>query len=177
MAMMYYTELNSPIGKIIIVSDGKNLTNLYFGEQNIKQNNFTKNLQKMKKDQDNLEIFRLVENWLLKYFNGENPAINFSLYLEGTNFQKNVWEILKLIPYGQTTTYGNIAKKIAKISEKSKMSAQAVGNAIGLNPIPIIVPCHRVIGANGRLVGYSGGIDIKIKLLEIENFMKPKVKN
>ena len=109
------------------------------------------------------------KKWLDRYFKGEKPQIS-ELDLEpiGSDFAKNVWKLLCEIPYGEVTTYGEIAKKVAKIMNKSTMSAQAVGGAVGHNPISIIIPCHRVIGTNGSLTGYAGGIDKKIFLLKHE---------
>ncbi|MDY0276863.1 MAG: methylated-DNA--[protein]-cysteine S-methyltransferase [Acholeplasma sp.] len=118
---------------------------------------------------DSLPIFVKTKAWLDDYFDGLVTEINeLSFEVSGTNFQKLVWDELLRIPYGELITYGDIAKKIAKISGKEKMSAQAVGNAVGKNPLAIIIPCHRVIGANNNLTGFSGGMDKKIKLLTIE---------
>lgn len=109
------------------------------------------------------------KKWLDRYFNGEKPKISeIDLSPKGSEFAKKVWEILCKIPYGEVTTYGEIAKKIAKTMNKDKMSAQAVGGAVGHNPISIIIPCHRVVGSNGSLTGYAGGIDKKISLLKHE---------
>ena len=116
-----------------------------------------------------------------KYFKQEKPEISeLSLAPEGNTFRQCVWRFLCEIPYGETITYGELAKKVAKKLNKPSMSAQAVGNAVGHNPISIIIPCHRVVGKNGSLTGYAGGIDKKIKLLEIENvnmekFFVPKI--
>ena len=121
-------------------------------------------------ENDRLEIFIKVKQWLDRYFNGERPDINeLPMNLIGSEFRKSVWEILKQIPYGEVTTYGNIAKEMAKKLKKEKMSAQAIGGAVGHNPISIIIPCHRVVGADGSLTGYAGGLDKKIKLLMHEN--------
>ena len=107
--------------------------------------------------------------WLDRYFAGENPQISeLPLAPSGSDFRQMVWKILCDIPSGQTTTYGEIAKKIAARTGRSTMSAQAVGGAVGHNPISIIIPCHRVVGTNGSLTGYAGGIDKKIALLELE---------
>lgn len=161
--MKYFTISNSPIGRILMMSDGENLNALEaIGRRDIASDGLAE-----KKD---LPVFKSTYLWLKKYFSGENPPIsNVPIKpLEGTPFQKIVWEILLEIPYGSTITYGEIAKEAAGRLGKSKMSAQAVGQAVGQNPISIIIPCHRVIGANGNLTGYRGGIDVKIKLLEIE---------
>ena len=161
--MKYFTISNSPIGRILMMSDGENLNALEaIGRRDIASDGLAE-----KKD---LPVFKSTYLWLKKYFSGGNPPIsNVPIKpLEGTPFQKIIWEILLEIPYGSTTTYGEIAKEAAGRLGKSKMSAQAVGQAVGQNPISIIIPCHRVIGANGNLTGYNGGIDVKIKLLEIE---------
>lgn len=106
--------------------------------------------------------------WLDAYFAGRNPAIDFPVHYEGTAFQVEVWDILRTIPYGQTMSYGDIAKTIADRRGISRMSAQAVGGAVGRNPIAIIVPCHRVLGNDGSLTGFGGGIETKKALLSVE---------
>ena len=120
-------------------------------------------------EKDDEIILVKAKKWLDRYFKGEKPQIS-ELYLEpnGSDFAKNVWKLLCEIPYGVVTRYGEIAKKVSKIKNKSTMSAQAVGGAVGHNPISIIIPCHRVIGANGSLTGYAGGIDKKMFLLKHE---------
>ena len=161
--MKYFTISNSPIGRILMMSDGENLNALEaIGRRNIALNGLAENKE--------ISVFKSANLWLKKYFSGENPPILSVPIkpLEGTPFQKIVWKILLEIPYGSTITYGEIAREAARRLGKSKMSAQAVGQAVGQNPISIIIPCHRVIGANGNLTGYNGGIDVKIKLLEIE---------
>lgn len=161
--MKYFTISNSPIGRILMMSDGENLNALEaIGRRNIALNGLAENKE--------ISVFKSANLWLKKYFSGENPPVLSVPIkpLEGTPFQKIVWKILLKIPYGSTATYGEIASEVARRLGKSKMSAQAVGQAVGQNPISIIIPCHRVIGANGNLTGYNGGIDVKIKLLEIE---------
>ena len=161
--MKYFTISNSPIGRILMMSDGENLNALEaIGRRNIALNGLAENKE--------ISVFKSANLWLKKYFSGENPPILSVPIkpLEGTPFQKIIWEILLEIPYGSTITYGEIAREAARRLGKLKMSAQAVGQAVGQNPISIIIPCHRVIGANGNLTGYNGGIDVKIKLLEIE---------
>lgn len=113
-------------------------------------------------------IIKKVIKWLDNYFEGKNPTINFKIKLSGTSFQMDVWKLLSSISYGKTETYGNLAKKLALKMNIKKMSAQAVGNAVSKNPISIVIPCHRVIGSNGKLIGYAGGIELKKKLLELE---------
>lgn len=164
---IYITYYNSILGKLTIASDGENIIGLWiegqkYFEDTIKNENIIK--------KDNLEIFIKTKDWLDRYFRGKRPDIKeLKLSPKGSEFRKNVWKILCKIPYGQTITYGKIAKEIAILMNKKSMSAQAVGNAVGHNPISIIIPCHRVIGENGSLIGYAGGIGKKIKLLELEN--------
>ena len=112
--------------------------------------------------------FEVTIMWLDQYFNGQKPFITPPIQLEGTEFRKSVWSVLQTISYGETTTYGEIGKKIAEKQGKDKMSAQAVGGAVGHNPISIIIPCHRVIGSNGKLTGYAGGIERKKYMLDLE---------
>ena len=116
-----------------------------------------------------LPVFQCVKRWLDIYFQGEAPDFTPPLRLAGTPFRKVVWEILLTIPYGQTMTYGEIASKIAEQKGIERMSAQAVGNAVGHNPIGIIVPCHRVVGSDGKLTGYAGGMERKKALLALEH--------
>lgn len=162
---MYKTYYNSPLGKLLIVSDKEKLIGLWIEGQKYYLGNLEDNIL----EDSNLDIFVKTKKWLDKYFNKEKVDIkNIPLAPIGSEFRKNVWNILCQIPYGKTTTYGNIAKEVAKTMNKNKMSAQAIGNAVGHNPISIIIPCHRVIGADGSLTGYAGGIDKKIKLLQME---------
>lgn len=164
--MYYKTEYNSPIGNITLASDGENIVGLWFANQKY----FKETIKEKMIDNTSLKVFGTAKTWLDKYFNGDKPEISsISLAPSGNNFRQTVWNILCEIPYGEVTTYGEIAKEIAKIKGVNKMSAQAVGGAVGHNPISIIIPCHRVIGVNGNLTGYAGGIDIKIELLKHEN--------
>ncbi len=163
--MEYKCYYKSKIGTIILSSKGEKLTRVDFSTSRFKDN------IKVSKEQlnNNLEIFNITINWLDKYFNKERPnPKEIPIELKGTEFCQKVWKILRKISYGETITYGEIAR-IIESEDKRKMSAQAVGYAVGHNPISIIVPCHRVIGANGNLTGYGGGIDKKIELLKLEN--------
>lgn len=155
--MYYSTNYNSPIGELLIISDGECLVEVRFQDEKSKIND--EMVQK-----DDLTIFQKVKQWLDDYFKGKNPKIDFKLKPEGTKFRKKVWKILTEIPYGETKTYGEIAYEISPT-----MSAQAVGGAVGSNPIGIIIPCHRVLGKNGKLTGYSAGLEKKIELLKLEN--------
>lgn len=153
-------------GKILLASKDNKLIGLWIDGQKY----FLGNLKEEMQEKEDEIIFVKTKKWLDRYFNGEKPKISeLDLAPMGSDFAKNVWKILCEIPYGEVTTYGEIAKKIAKIMNKDKMSAQAIGGAVGHNPISIIIPCHRVVGSDGSLTGYAGGIDKKIKLLEHEN--------
>lgn len=161
--MDYMCKYKSKIGNIIIVSDGENLTGLWFEGQKYFLNLFDE-------CEENLEIFEKTKKWLDIYFSGNEPDFSIPVLFVGTEFRVKIWNILKEIPYGKVITYGDIAKKIAEEKGIKKMSAQAVGTAVGHNPISIIVPCHRVIGNNNNLTGYAGGLERKKKLLELEGW-------
>ena len=156
------TVYSSPIGKIMIESDGKSLKKLYFLSDNMDS--------AAQSDED--EVLKKTKTWLEGYFAGKNSKIDFPLEPNGTPFQKMVWQCLLDINYGEVSTYGMVAKKVAQKLGKQKMSARAVGHAIGQNPIAIIIPCHRVVGANGALTGYAWGLERKIKLLDLEKANK-----
>lgn len=158
---MFYTELESPVGMLLLLSDGTSLTGLYM--------DCGKPVQPQWQRRDDLEVFGTARWWLDHYFSGtpQDPA-QIPIKLLGTPFQSRVWEILLTIPYGQTRTYGQLARQLAAEMGKEKMSAQAVGQAVGRNPVSILVPCHRVVGAGGKLTGYAGGIDKKAWLLRHE---------
>ena len=163
--MMYKSIYNSPLGPITLVSDGENLIGLYLEGQV----HFEKTIKEEVITCDDLYVFAVINNWLDRYFAGEIMEIsNLPLRMYGSPFREAVWQILSKIPYGKLVTYGDIAREMALLTGNERMSAQAIGNAVGHNPISIIVPCHRVIGADGRLTGYAGGLDLKIKLLELE---------
>lgn len=163
--MFFSTEYTSPIGVLTIVSDGTACTGLWIEGQKY----FLGTLPEMPARKDDLEIFDKIRNWLDRYFAGQMPEIReLPLNPTGSRFRQAVWKCLCEIPYGEVTTYGAIAKKVAAEFGKETMSAQAVGGALGHNPISIIIPCHRVVGANGSLTGYAGGINKKMKLLALE---------
>ena len=157
--MNYATDFASPIGKLLIISDGESINNVCFYNQKQYLSLINRELIK----DDDLDIFGDVKKWFDDYFKGLNPEINFKLKPEGSEFQCKVWKILSDIPYGKTTTYGEIASRISPT-----MSAQAVGGAVGRNPIAVIIPCHRVIGTRGSLTGYAAGLDKKTALLKLE---------
>lgn len=163
--MYYTTEYFSPIGKIILASDEVNIVGLWIE----KQKYFSSTIADKLVEKDDLPVLRLGKSWLNDYFAGKKPKISsLPLAPVGNEFRQNVWRILTEIPYGQLSTYGEIAKEVAVRMGKPRMASQAVGGAVGHNPISIIIPCHRVIGTKGNLTGYAGGIDLKIKLLEHE---------
>lgn len=155
--------IQAPLGEIRLRSDGKSLTGLWF----VGQVNDAKDNRDIE-TKDDLPIFEQVETWLENYFSGKQTPITILLQPKGTIFQEEVWKILQEIPYGETRTYGEIAQRIAKEKGVATYSAQAVGQAVGKNPISILIPCHRVLGKNGTLTGYAGGVHRKEQLLRIE---------
>ena len=162
---MYSTSYSSPLGEMMIASDGEAVCGVwFFGQKHFPSDDFTRN--------DALAIFKKVKQWLDDYFNGLNPKIDFKIKPEGNDFRLKVWKILCEIPYGETLTYGEIASRIS-----ASMSAQAVGGAVGRNPIAILIPCHRVLGSDGKLTGYAGGTDKKAYLLKLEGITFLKSNN
>ena len=161
--MDYTYHYDSPLGGITLASDGEALTGLWFNGQKY----YAASLNNEHKEAF-LPVFHDAVRWLDIYFSGREPGFTPKLKMRSTAFRKAVWDILLTIPYGQTMTYGEIADKIAIRKGIAKMSARAVGGAVGHNPISLIIPCHRVVGANGSLTGYAGGIDKKVKLLVME---------
>lgn len=172
--MQYTTSYESPLGSMTLASDGESLTGLWFMGQKyyastLKEEKAVEAVVSEEIAGDKLlPVFQEARKWLDIYFSGKEPNFTPKLRLEGTFFQQKVWKVLLAIPYGETVTYGDIAKRLAAKEGKEKMSAQAVGGAVGHNPISIIVPCHRVVGTSGSLTGYAGGIDRKVKLLALE---------
>ena len=160
--MQYISRYQSPLGRILLSSDGVGLTGLWFEGQKY----FPRCLDNARAEE--IPLFEAVKRWLDLYFSGQQPDFSVPLHPAGTAFQKDVWDILCSIPYGQTTTYGQIAGQLAQKRGLPRMSAQAVGGAVGHNRISILIPCHRVVGANGSLTGYAGGMDRKAKLLALE---------
>lgn len=165
---MQYTGIyRSPLGAITLASDGQALTGLWFEGQKY----YARCLAREHEQRD-LPVFRQTKEWLDIYFSGKAPDFMPPLRFIGTDFQKAVWSILTSIPHGKTRTYGDIARELADARQLDRMSARAVGSAVGKNPISIIVPCHRVIGTSGSLTGYAGGIDKKAALLALEAQVK-----
>lgn len=155
--MTYYDQYDSPMGRLWLLGNGTALTGLHFQEEY---------------EPDGVtappHMFDLVKRWLNAFFRGEAGKPDFPMEPEGTEFQKQVWQLLLEIPFGQSRTYGQIAREAARQMGKEKMSAQAVGQAVGRNPIAIIIPCHRILGAGGALTGYASGLERKVWLLRHE---------
>lgn len=162
--MQYISTYKSSVGKLLLTADNIGLTGLWI--ENEKYYPLTLNTEYQEKE---VSIFAETKRWLDIYFSGKEPDFMPDIHMIGTEFQKEVWEILLIIPYGKTITYGEIANQISKSRGISRMSAQAVGGAVGRNKLSIIIPCHRVVGTKGNLTGYAGGIDKKIMLLKLEN--------
>lgn len=161
--MQYITHYNSPLGGILLAADETGLTGLWFDGAKY----YAAHLDPEQEERETPVLARTKE-WLTVYFSGKEPDFLPPLHMTGTPFQLSVWENLLKIPYGKTVTYGAIAERIAAQRGLPHMSAQAVGGAVGHNKISIIIPCHRVIGTNGSLTGYAGGIDRKLSLLHLE---------
>lgn len=161
--MQYTTAYQSPMGEILLACDEIGLTGLWFEGEKY----YALGLDPQHEEKET-PVLKEGKRWLDQYFSGREPDFLPPLHRIGTPFQRAVWEILLQIPYGKTTTYGEIAKQIAKQRGLQRMSAQAVGGAVGHNEISIIIPCHRVVGTNGSLTGYAGGIERKRRLLMLE---------
>ena len=175
--MYYTTDYASPVGRIKLAADGEGLVGLWLEGQKYLAGTVK---EEMTEDRE-LGIFKNTKDWLDRYFAGKKPNSSELLLAPlGGEFRQGVWKILCQIPYGRLTTYCDIAKKMAKNMNRETMSAQAVGGAVGHNPISIIIPCHRVVGTTGSLTGYAGGIDKKIWLLkhegvDMEGLFMPKM--
>ncbi len=167
--MQYTYHYKTPLGNVLLVADDKGLTGLWFEGQKY----FAHNLE-AEHEEKFTAVFEQTILWLEKYFHGKRTNFTPPVHMIGTDFQIEVWELLLQIPYGETTTYGELARKIANQRGVEKFSAQAVGGAVGRNNISIIIPCHRVIGTNGNLTGYAGGLDKKAKLLDLEKYHKER---
>lgn len=161
--MQYTATYQSPIGEILLAANERGVIGLWLENEKY----FGSGLEHEYEEKDT-PFLKLAKHWLDIYFSGKNPDFMPPIHMIGTEFQKEVWEILLCIPYGQTITYGEIAKKLAERRKIPRMSAQAVGGAVGHNKLSMLIPCHRVVGSNGSLTGYAGGLNKKIKLLELE---------
>ena len=165
--MINFSFYSSPVGQILIAERDKKLLGVWIEETPNLLSKYGDNIMEQESD-----LITKTKLWLNNYFAGKNPSVTkFEYDLIGTEFQKLVWKFLRDIPYGQTTTYKQIAKKVANALGKNKMSSQAIGGAVGKNPISIIIPCHRVIGTNGKMIGYASGVDKKIFLLKLEGVL------
>ncbi len=165
---MHYTSIyQSPVGEMLLAADEVGVVGLWFKNEKY----YAYCLDKENEPRET-HIIKKLKRWLDIYFEGREPDFTPPLHMIGTQFQLEVWNILREIPYGKTTTYNEIAKKIAKNRGIERMSAQAVGTAVGKNSINLIVPCHRVVGTNNSLAGYAGGIDKKITFLKLEGAYK-----
>lgn len=161
--MTFIQHYASPLGGIMLAANDIGLTGLWFdGQKYFADNLSTEHIER------ETPILADAKRWLDVYFTGNEPGFRPPLHIVGSAFRQKVWKLLLQIPYGQTVTYGELARQLAEKQGAEHMSAQAVGGAVGHNPISLIIPCHRVVGAGGSLTGYAGGIDKKIKLLELE---------
>ena len=165
--MTYTMHYDSPLGKILLAADEEGLTGVWLETQK----HFAAKLPP-EHEEGTTPVLGDACRWLDVYFSGREPDFTPKLHLIGSDFRQAVWALLLQIPYGQTTTYGEIAAQLAKKRGLPRMSAQAVGGAVGHNEISIIVPCHRVVGASGSLTGYAGGIEKKIELLRLEGALR-----
>lgn len=161
--MDYTAQYNSPMGEMTMASDGEGLTGLWFEGQRF----FGATLTREHEVQEDLPVFDMTRRWLEIFFEGKCPNFTPPLILQGSDFRLRVWRQLLQVPYGNTTTYGELARRLAEESD-TRVSAQAVGGAVGHNPIALIVPCHRVVGSDGSLTGYEGGLERKMRLLALE---------
>lgn len=165
--MYYSTTYPSLVGTITLAAGGGNLVGLWMEGQKYHGATIPQDMA----ENNDMPVFIAAKKWLDRYFAGKRPHLSeLPLAPIGTEFRQGVWGILCEIPYGKVITYGDIAKKMAVKMGKENMSGQAVGGAVGHNPISIIIPCHRVVGANGSLTGYAGGVGTKAKLLELEGY-------
>lgn len=160
--MQTISYYQSPVGRILLASDDQGLTGLWLASERFYADNLTEH------QLGQTPVLNSIKKWLDQYFSGQKTTFTPPLHPNGTPFQLMVWQLLLKIPYGHTTTYAELAQQAAQKHHLAKMSAQAVGNAVGRNHIALIIPCHRVVGSNGNLTGYGGGIDKKIQLLKLE---------
>ena len=162
--MHYLSHYESPLGTMTMASDGEHLTGLWFDGQKYDRSTIDGNAE----FKPHLPVFTQTTQWLDTYFEGTEPSFTLPIRIEGSDFKKMVTSIMLSIPFGATSTYARIAADVARRTGQKQMSAQAVGGAVGRNPIVLIVPCHRVLASDGSLRGYAGGVDRKERLLEME---------
>ena len=165
--MPYTAKYRSPLGEILLAADEAGLTGLWFAGQKF----YARGLGPEQEEKE-LPVFETAKKWLDVYFAGKEPDFMPPVHLTDSPFRLSVWKLLGQIPYGKTAAYGDLAQKIAEQRGLPHMSAQAVGGAVGHNPISIIIPCHRVVGSDGSLTGYAGGVDRKEQLLALERGVK-----
>ena len=177
--MLYKKIYESLVREILIIFDEENLLGLYLESQKEFEEKLKDEEIKFIElkasddfDEEKFKILRLTEDWLDKYFAGKDPGFLPPIEVSGSEFRKDVWEILLTIPYGETRTYKEVGEELLKSGKYERVSNQAVGGAVGHNPISLIIPCHRVIGSDGNLRGYAGGLDVKRRLLELEGGRK-----
>ena len=163
-SMHYLNHYESPLGAMTMASDGEHLTGLWFDGQKYDRSTIDDDAVL----QPRLPVFTQTAQWLDAYFEGADPGFTPPISIEGSDFRKMVTSIMLSIPFGTTSTYARIAAEVARRTGRKQMSAQAVGGAVGRNPITLIVPCHRVVASNGSLRGYAGGVDRKERLLKME---------
>jgi methylated-DNA-[protein]-cysteine S-methyltransferase len=161
--MQYTTKYETPLGSVLLAADETGLTGLWFDGARY----YAAGLAAQHKEKE-MPVFEKVRTWLELYFAGKRPECLPPLHMIGSPFRVRIWEMMLQIPYGQTMTYGELAAQIAKERGIERMSAQAVGGAVAHNPISILIPCHRMVGTNGSLTGYAGGIPRKAELLKLE---------
>jgi methylated-DNA-[protein]-cysteine S-methyltransferase len=166
--MIYSSRFETPLGTMVAAAKDETIIGLWFTTQK----HFPTGIDEWVEN-DQYGVFIKLRAWLESYFKGVQSQVILPLEPQGTAFQKIVWQQLLKIPFGETTTYGSVARQVAATMGRTSMSAQAVGGAIGRNPISIVIPCHRVVGANNSLTGYAGGLDKKEALLEIEKQLRP----
>lgn len=160
--MQYVGRYTSPLGDMVMAADGEGLIGLWFEGQKY----FGSGLGPEREEKE-VPVLEMTRRWLDMYFTGQEPDFSVPLHLLGTEFRREVWQILLTIPYGRTMTYGDMAAVLARKRGKP-VSPRAVGGAVGHNPVSLLVPCHRAVGAKGNLTGYAGGLDRKIRLLTLE---------
>ena len=164
--MIHTAYYDAPYGRYVMAAEDRALTGLWLEGQKY----FPSNLPEPSGEE--AEIFARTRRWLDAYFAGLQPDVSaLPIAPRGSAFAQSVWQLLLEIPYGQTVTYGQLAKRLAEQRGLTRMSAQAVGGAVGHNPISVIIPCHRVLGAKNRLTGYAGGLDVKTFLLKLEGIL------
>lgn len=161
--MQYTATYASPLGNILLTADHLGLTGLWF-----EGGKYSYLAADDARQERAVPVFTDAKRWLDSYFSGKRPGGLPPLHLMGTPFQMEVWELLRAVPYGETTTYGALAARLAARRGLEGMSAQAVGGAVGRNPVSIMIPCHRVVGGDGKLTGYAGGLERKLELLTLE---------